>query len=103
MEEFPSLSTDEITTAIKDLISWMQSKGSNPRSPRGDKTAMKYLFEKGGPFHDVMVDDAFVADTFKRLISDLPPWDPSCRTKERHDRYDNWNKPMTELASPDSP
>ncbi|KAL8763009.1 MAG: hypothetical protein Q9184_001096 [Pyrenodesmia sp. 2 TL-2023] len=100
MEEFPSLSTDEITAAIKDLISWMQSKGSNPRS---DKKAMKYLFEKGGPFHDMIVDDAFVAETFKRLVSDLPPWDPSLRTEERHDRYDNWNKPNDRIRLADSP
>lgn len=89
MEECPGLSTDTITAEIKDLLRWMQSKGSHPKS---DKKAMKYLYEKGGPFHGEIVDDAFVKETWKRLIRDLPPWDPSLRLKERHDRYDNWNK-----------
>lgn len=85
LEEFPTLPADETVEAVKDLIRWMQSKGSNPKK---DSKALKHLYADGGPFHGKLVDEQLVAETFQRLITELPPWDPFSRAKEPHDRYD---------------
>lgn len=86
MAEFPTLSTDETVVAIKSLIRWMQGKGSNPKNER---KALKRLFQEGGAFHNKIVDEGFVAETFQRLISELPPWDPSLK----EERTDDGNPP----------
>lgn len=72
------LSTDEVVAAIKDLIRWMQGKGSNPRNKN---KALRYLFQEGGAFHNKLVDEGFVARTFQRLVNELPPWDQSLRER----------------------
>ncbi|KAL9025996.1 MAG: hypothetical protein Q9196_005272 [Gyalolechia fulgens] len=69
LNEFDVLSTDQTETAIRDLVTWMESKGSHPR--RG--TVRKQLFQENGAFHDKIVDDHLVTTTINDLVKDLPP------------------------------
>ncbi|KAI4176725.1 MAG: hypothetical protein LQ343_000818 [Gyalolechia ehrenbergii] len=69
LNEFDVLPKDQIVTAIRDLVKWMESKGSKPR--RG--TVRKQLFQENGAFHDKIVDDHLVTITINDLVEDRPP------------------------------
>lgn len=62
------MSTDQIVTAVRDLVQWMESKGSSPRR----ETVRKQLFQEGGAFYNKIVNENVVTNTINDLVKDIP-------------------------------
>ncbi|KAL8711928.1 MAG: hypothetical protein Q9225_007025 [Loekoesia sp. 1 TL-2023] len=79
LDEFDVMSTDRVVTAVRDLVQWMESKGSSPRR----ETVRKQLFQEGGAFHNKIVNEGLVTSTINDLVKEIPSPKSSSEKKSK--------------------